>query len=135
MHRRPAPVLTGFAAHTRGFVQVQAGCDHRCTFCTIPFGRGRNRSVPWPRWSARSPPWSTRGVQEVVLTGVDIASHGDGIGGLAAAVLRALPGLKRLRLSSIDPAAIDARSGTCWPTSRASCRTCICRCSPDRPWC
>ena len=103
----PAPALTGFAAHTRGFVQVQAGCDHRCTFCTIPFGRGRNRSISLPAIVAQVAALVDRGVQEVVLTGVDIASHADGIGAVAAAVLRAVPDLPRLRLSSLDPAAID----------------------------
>ena len=103
----PAPTLTGFAAHTRGFVQVQAGCDHRCTFCTIPFGRGRNRSIPVGDVVSQVAALVAGGVQEVVLTGVDIASHADGIGHLAAAVLRAVPGLRRLRLSSLDPAAID----------------------------
>ncbi len=103
----PAPALTGFAAHTRGFVQVQAGCDHRCTFCTIPFGRGRNRSLPIIEVVAQAAALVERGVQEVVLTGVDIASHEAGIGTVAAAVLNGVPELPRLRLSSLDPAAID----------------------------
>jgi threonylcarbamoyladenosine tRNA methylthiotransferase MtaB len=103
----PLPRLAGFAAHTRGFVQVQAGCDHRCTFCTIPLGRGPNRSVPCGDVVAQVQALVDAGVQEVVLTGVDIASHRDGIGSLAASVLRAVPGLARLRLSSLDPAAID----------------------------
>ena len=103
----PAPLPTGFAAHTRGFVQVQAGCDHRCTFCTIPFGRGRNRSVAVVDIVAQTAALVERGVHEVVLTGVDIASHEAGIGAVAAAVLRAVPQLRRLRLSSLDPAAID----------------------------
>ena len=102
-----ATVPTGFAAHTRGFVQVQAGCDHRCTFCTIPFGRGRNRSIPIPDVVAQAAALLDHGVQEVVFTGVDIASHEAGIGAVASAVLRALPALPRLRLSSLDPAAID----------------------------
>jgi threonylcarbamoyladenosine tRNA methylthiotransferase MtaB len=104
----PAPAVTGFAAHTRGFVQVQAGCDHRCTFCAIPFGRGRNRSVSVAEVVAQVAALVDSGVQEAVLTGVDIASHEAGIGHLAAAVLRSVPGLRRLRLSSLDPAAIDA---------------------------
>ena len=104
----PAPALTGFAAHTRGFVQMQAGCDHRCTFCTIPFGRGRNRSVPLADLVAQVATLVAQGVREIVLTGVDIASHADGIGAVAAAVLRGVPDLPRLRLSSLDPAAIDA---------------------------
>jgi threonylcarbamoyladenosine tRNA methylthiotransferase MtaB len=102
-----APPVTGFTGHTRGFVQVQSGCDHRCTFCTIPFGRGPNRSVAVADVVRQVGALADRGVQEVVLTGVDIASHADGIGSLAAAVLRGVPGLPRLRLSSIDPAAID----------------------------
>ncbi len=104
----PLAVPTGFVSHTRGFVQVQAGCDHRCTFCTIPFGRGPNRSIPVAEVASQVAALSDAGVQEVVLTGVDIASHAAGIGALAAAVLRAVPGLPRLRLSSLDPAAIDA---------------------------
>ena len=99
--------VSEFTAHTRGFVQVQAGCDHRCTFCSIPFGRGANRSVPRQEVAARVASLVEQGVQEVVLTGVDIASHADGIGALAAHVLRAVPRLARLRLSSLDPAAID----------------------------
>ncbi len=103
----PLAAPTGFVSHTRGFVQVQAGCDHRCTFCTIPFGRGPNRSVPVAEVAAQVAALCESGVQEVVLTGVDIASHAAGIGALAAAVLRAVPGLPRLRLSSLDPAALD----------------------------
>ncbi len=102
------PAVAGSADRTRGFVQVQAGCDHRCTFCTIPFGRGPNRSVAPDAVVAQVSALVERGVREVVLTGVDIASHGMGIGALAATVLRNVPGLGRLRLSSLDPAAIDA---------------------------
>ena len=101
------PVIAGSAERTRGFVQVQAGCDHRCTFCTIPFGRGPNRSASAADVVAQVRILVERGVQEVVLTGVDIASHASGIGALAATVLRAVPGLPRLRLSSLDPASID----------------------------
>ena len=103
----PLPAVAGFADRTRGFVQVQAGCDHRCTFCTIPFGRGPNRSVPVAEVVGQVAALVESGVQEVVLTGVDIASHAVGIGSLAAAVLRGVPGLPRLRLSSLDPAAVD----------------------------
>ncbi len=101
----PAP--TGHAVHTRGFVQVQAGCDHRCTFCAIPFGRGANRSVAPADVVAQVAALVARGVHDVVLTGVDVASHSAGIGALAAAILREAPELRRLRLSSVDPAAID----------------------------
>ena len=104
-----APVAKpdGFVSHTRGFVQAQAGCDHQCTFCAIPLGRGPNRSLAAADVVAQAAALVRRGVQEVVLTGVDIASHAAGIGALAAAVLRAIPSLPRLRLSSLDPAAID----------------------------
>jgi threonylcarbamoyladenosine tRNA methylthiotransferase MtaB len=104
----PTPAVTGFAAHTRGFVQVQAGCDHSCTFCAIPFGRGRNRSMTVAEVVVQVAALVEAGLQEAVLTGVDIASHEIGIGRLAAIVLRDVPGLRRLRLSSLDPAAIDA---------------------------
>ena len=103
----PMPRIGGFAAHTRGFVQVQAGCNHHCTFCAIPFGRGRNRSVSPADAVAQVAALVASGIQEVVLTGVDIASHADGIGAVARTVLNAVPGLQRLRLSSLDPAAID----------------------------
>ena len=103
----PAAAPDGFVARTRGFVQVQAGCDHRCTFCAIPFGRGPNRSIAPADVAAQVAALVGRGVHEVVLTGVDIASHGLGIGALARAVLQAVPSLPRLRLSSIDPAGID----------------------------
>ena len=105
----PDAVVAGFAGHTRGFVQVQAGCDHHCTFCSIPHGRGSNRSVPQAQIVQQVSALVAQGVREVVLTGVDIASYAGGVGALAAAVLQAVPGLPRLRLSSLDPAGIDAR--------------------------
>ncbi len=103
----PDAVVAGFAGHTRGFVQVQAGCDHHCTFCSIPHGRGRSRSVPLAEVARQVAGLVDQGVREVVLTGVDIASYDGGVGALAAGLLRAVPGLPRLRLSSLDPAAID----------------------------
>ena len=106
-------LVTEFAGRTRAFVQVQQGCDHRCTFCVIPFGRGRNRSAPLGAIAEQIRTLVAGGWQEVVLTGVDIASYGadlPGRPGLGQAVRRLLalvPELARLRLSSIDPAAID----------------------------
>jgi threonylcarbamoyladenosine tRNA methylthiotransferase MtaB len=106
-------LVTEFAGRTRAFVQVQQGCDHRCTFCVIPFGRGRNRSAPLGAIAEQIRTLVAGGWQEVVLTGVDIASYGADLPGrpsLGQAVRRLLalvPELKRLRLSSIDPAAID----------------------------
>lgn len=107
-------LVTGFAGRVRAFVQVQQGCDHRCTFCVIPFGRGPNRSVPMGAIVAQVRALMTAGYQEMVLTGVDIASYGadlpgrPGLGQMCRRLLAQVPELPRLRLSSIDPAAIDA---------------------------
>jgi threonylcarbamoyladenosine tRNA methylthiotransferase MtaB len=112
--RETAPYLvTEFAGRTRAFVQVQQGCDHRCTFCVIPFGRGPNRSVPIGAVVAQIRALVETGFQEVVLTGVDIASYGADLPGaprlgqLVRRLLTLVPELPRLRLSSLDPAAID----------------------------
>ena len=74
-------VVTEFAGRARAFVQVQQGCDHRCTFCVIPFGRGPNRSVPVGAVVAQVRALVERGFREVVLTGVDIASYGPDLPG------------------------------------------------------
>jgi threonylcarbamoyladenosine tRNA methylthiotransferase MtaB len=108
-----AHLVTAFAGRARAFVQVQQGCDHRCTFCVIPFGRGHNRSVPIGAIANQVRALVAGGYQEVVLTGVDIASYGPDLPGVPSLgqmirrVLLAVPELPRLRLSSIDPAAID----------------------------
>ncbi len=108
-----AHLVTEFASRARAFVQVQQGCDHRCTFCIIPFGRGPNRSVPIGVIADQVRTLVASGYQEVVLTGVDVASYGPdlpgapSLGQMIRRVLRAVPELPRLRLSSIDPAAID----------------------------
>jgi threonylcarbamoyladenosine tRNA methylthiotransferase MtaB len=108
-----AHLVTEFASRARAFVQVQQGCDHRCTFCIIPFGRGPNRSVPIGRIAEQVRTLVRQGFQEVVLTGVDIASYGPDLPGhptlgqMIRRVLASVPELPRLRLSSIDPAAID----------------------------
>jgi threonylcarbamoyladenosine tRNA methylthiotransferase MtaB len=108
-----AHLVTEFAGRARAFVQVQQGCDHRCTFCIIPFGRGPNRSVPVGAVVAQVRTLVEAGYQEVVLTGVDIASYGadlpgaPSLGQLARRLLALVPELRRLRLSSLDPAAID----------------------------
>jgi threonylcarbamoyladenosine tRNA methylthiotransferase MtaB len=102
-----------FEAHTRAFVQVQNGCDHRCTFCVIPFGRGNSRSVPVNSVVEQVKRLCGQGTREVVLTGVDMTSYGKdmatspGLGQLVQAVLRHVPQLPRLRLSSIDAVEID----------------------------
>jgi threonylcarbamoyladenosine tRNA methylthiotransferase MtaB len=108
-----AHLVTEFASRARAFVQVQQGCDHRCTFCIIPFGRGRNRSVPIGAIADQVRTLVATGYREVVLTGVDIASYGPDLPGtptlgqMVRRLLLAVPELPRLRLSSIDPAAID----------------------------
>ncbi len=109
-----AHLVTEFAGRARAFVQVQQGCDHRCTFCIIPFGRGPSRSVPMGAVVAQVRALMAAGYHEVVLTGVDIASYGGdlpgapSLGQLARRLLALVPELGRLRLSSVDPAAIDA---------------------------
>jgi threonylcarbamoyladenosine tRNA methylthiotransferase MtaB len=108
-----AHLVTEFAGRARAFVQVQQGCDHRCTFCIIPFGRGRSRSVPIGVIADQVRTLVAGGYHEVVLTGVDIASYGPdlpgapSLGQMIRRLLLAVPELPRLRLSSIDPAAID----------------------------
>jgi len=97
----------------RAFVQVQNGCDHRCTFCIIPYGRGNSRSVPAGEVVAHVKKLTDQGYKEVVLTGVDISSWGGDLpgapplGDLVRRILKLVPDLPRLRLSSIDLAEID----------------------------
>ena len=112
--RETAPhLVTDFAGRARAFVQVQQGCDHRCTFCIIPFGRGPNRAVPMGGIVDQVRALVESGYHEIVLTGVDIASYGSGLPGrpglgqMCRRLLAQVPDLSRLRLSSIDPAAID----------------------------
>ena len=97
--------------HTRGFVQVQNGCDHRCTFCIIPFGRGNSRSLPPADVIAQARRLAANGYREIVLTGVDITSYADGdmrLGALVKRLLREVPEIERLRLSSIDSVEADS---------------------------
>jgi threonylcarbamoyladenosine tRNA methylthiotransferase MtaB len=112
--RETSPHLADrFAAHTRAFVEVQNGCDHRCTFCIIPYGRGNSRSVPMGAVVAQVRRLVEAGHAEVVLTGVDLTSYGADLPGaptlgrLARTILRQVPELARLRLSSIDALEAD----------------------------
>ncbi|MDR7101335.1 MiaB/RimO family radical SAM methylthiotransferase [Croceicoccus sp. BE223] len=104
---------TAATPRTRGFVAVQNGCDHACTFCVIPQGRGQSRSLTVPQVLGEIELHLAEGCREVVLTGVDVTSWGHdlpgapALGTLVAEVLRAFPALPRLRLSSIDGAEID----------------------------
>jgi threonylcarbamoyladenosine tRNA methylthiotransferase MtaB len=101
-------------ARTRAFVEIQNGCDHRCTFCIIPFARGPSRSLDPDRIVAEIRRLVASGVAEIVLTGVDITAYGldatgaPRLGGLVRRVLKETPELKRLRLSSIDSVEVDA---------------------------
>lgn len=110
MTEATAPKLTvpGFENRSRAFIQVQQGCDHRCTFCIIPFGRGNSRSVPAAHIIAQARQLTEAGYKEAVLTGVDISSFDDGLAALVRQLLAAVPELARLRLSSLDPAMVDA---------------------------
>jgi threonylcarbamoyladenosine tRNA methylthiotransferase MtaB len=106
-------LIDGFGTRARAYVQVQNGCDHRCTFCIIPFGRGPSRSVPAGSVVGEIRRLVERGYGEVVLTGVDITSWGGdlpgepSLGRLVRQILRHVPELKRLRLSSIDQVEAD----------------------------
>jgi len=108
-------LVDGFAAGLpRVFVQVQNGCDHRCTFCIIPFGRGNSRSVPMGAVVDQVRALAERGHAEIVLTGVDLTSYGADLpgapklGALTRQILRHVPELKRLRISSIDSIEADS---------------------------
>jgi threonylcarbamoyladenosine tRNA methylthiotransferase MtaB len=104
----PTVLSEGVEDRTRAFLAVQTGCDHRCTFCVIPFGRGPSRSVPMDEVLRASRRLTGAGFREIVLTGVDLTSYGADLcggprlGELAKSILRAAPKLERLRLSSID---------------------------------
>ena len=106
-------LIGGFDGKARAFVEVQQGCDHRCTFCIIPFGRGNNRSVPLGPLVDQVRKLTEAGYREIVLTGVDITGYGPDLPGqptLGQAIRRLLaqvPELPRLRLSSLDPVEID----------------------------
>ncbi len=106
-------LVDGLEGRSRAFVQVQNGCDHRCTFCIIPYGRGPSRSVPVGEIVAQTRHLVEAGYHEVVLTGVDLTSYGKDLPGqptlgqMARRLLRLVPELARLRLSSIDPAEVD----------------------------
>ncbi|QJE74875.1 tRNA (N(6)-L-threonylcarbamoyladenosine(37)-C(2))-methylthiotransferase MtaB [Aerophototrophica crusticola] len=106
-------LIQGMEGRARAFVQVQNGCDHRCTFCIIPFGRGNSRSVPMGEVVAQVRALVAAGYNEVVLTGVDVTSYGPDLPGqptlgqMVRRLLAAVPELPRLRLSSLDAVEMD----------------------------
>src|SRR4051794_21134781 len=103
----------------RAYLQVQQGCDHRCTFCIIPYARGPSRSVPFPSIVTEARALVAAGAREIVLTGVDLTAYGADLqeqptlGQLVRQLLAALPELPRLRLSSLDPSEIDEPLWAC----------------------
>lgn len=106
-------LISGFESHVRAFIEIQNGCDHRCTFCRIPYGRGNHRSVPIGEIANQVRLLVENGCKEVVFTGVDITGYGQDLPGkptlgqMMKRVLAAVPELTRLRLSSLDPAEVD----------------------------
>ena len=112
--KETAPQLvSGFESQTRAFLQVQNGCNHRCTFCVIPYGRGNSRSVTIADIVKQVEILVKNGYQEIVVTGVDVTSYGEDLpsrpklGQMIKRVLKLVPKLTRLRLSSLDPVEID----------------------------
>jgi threonylcarbamoyladenosine tRNA methylthiotransferase MtaB len=118
-HERGRGEARAAGSRARAYAEVQNGCDHRCTFCIIPFGRGNSRSIPSERVVAEVRSLARAGYAEVVLTGVDLTSWGaeltgaPTLGALVRRILDQVPELPRLRLSSIDAAEIDAELMTC----------------------
>ena len=112
-HETAPQFVTGFEGLARAFVQVQTGCDHACTFCVIPQGRGASRSVPIGDIVAQTRTLVEQGYNEIVLTGVDITSFGHDLpgrptlGSMVRRLLVLVPDCRRLRLSSLDPSEID----------------------------
>jgi threonylcarbamoyladenosine tRNA methylthiotransferase MtaB len=108
------PVVAGVEDHSRAFLAIQTGCDHRCSFCIIPFGRGASRSMPMQDLLEAVARCRDEGFAEIVLTGVDLTSYGKDLSGAPSlgeavqAILKAAPDLARLRLSSIDCIEADA---------------------------
>ena len=111
--KRFPEAISKFNSKTRALLQIQQGCDHRCTFCIIPFGRGDSVSLPIGEIVKRTKNFLISGYKEIIITGVDITSYGNDLPGkpklgqIIKRLLNILPDLKRLRLSSIDPAEID----------------------------
>ena len=107
-------MVDSFEGHTRAFLEVQNGCDHRCTFCIIPYARGNSRSVPMGAVIAEARRLTDAGFPELVLTGVDLTAYGADLpgvptlGALVRKILKLVPAVKRLRLSSIDSIEADA---------------------------
>ena len=102
-----AYMITGFEGRERAFVEIQQGCNHRCTYCIVPYARGANRSVPEEKIMAQIALLLQQGFKEICLTGIDACSYEPSFSGLVAAVLKRFPDLPSLQFGSLDPAAIN----------------------------
>lgn len=100
-------LITGFEGRQRAFVQIQQGCNHRCTYCIVPFARGNNRSVPEEDIIRQIKTLLANGFREICLTGVDACSYQPSFSGLVKHILEQIPELPSLQFGSLDPAAID----------------------------
>ena len=100
-------LITGFEGRQRAFVQIQQGCNHRCTYCIIPFARGNNRSVPEAEIIKQIKTLLAQGFDEICLTGVDACSYEPSFSGLVEHILEQVPELPSLQFGSLDPAAVD----------------------------
>ena len=100
-------LITGFEGRQRAFVQIQQGCNHRCTYCIIPFARGNNRSVPEEEIINQIKTLLRQGFKEICLTGVDACSYKPSFSGLVKHILEYFPDLPSLQFGSLDPAAVD----------------------------
>ena len=100
-------LITGFEGRQRAFVQIQQGCNHRCTYCIVPFARGNNRSVPEEDIIRQIKTLLANGFKEICLTGVDACSYQPSFSGLVKRILEQIPELPSLQFGSLDPAAID----------------------------
>ena len=100
-------MITGFEGRHKAFLQIQQGCNHRCTYCIIPYARGHNRSVPLPLIIKQIKELLAQGFKEICLTGVDICSYEPSFSGVVKDILEQVPELPCLQFGSLDPAAID----------------------------
>ena len=100
-------VITGFEGRQKAFVQIQQGCNHRCTYCIIPFARGNNRSVPEDEVLNQIRELLAQGFEQICLTGVDACSYTPSFSGLVKKILQTFPAIPSLQFGSLDPAAID----------------------------
>lgn len=100
-------IITGFEGRQKAFVQVQQGCNHRCTYCIVPYARGKNRSVPQEQVVKQIRELLSAGFDEICLTGIDLCSYKPSFCGLVRYILEQIPTLPRLNFGSLDPAMLD----------------------------